>query len=176
MFAVSADFNYQPYNIVKPSGATFLAFIDDNEEDILKATLGLTLYNEFIEGLEEDYPAQKWLDLRDGATYQIEGDTALYEWKGLKTRKGAMVPYIYALWCLKDYKQASSSGITTLPKVENSEVLGPMQAVRAYNDCVQMLGWQKWSKNTLYGFLTANATDYESLVWTSPGRMSLFDL
>lgn len=174
MFAIATDFNYQPYNIVKPEGSSFTTFIDDEEEKILKKILGIGLYNDFIAGLEDDYPDEKWTRIRDGATYEYIGIT--YEWAGLKTRKGAMVPYIYSQWCLKDYKQASASGITTLPMTENSEVLGPWGAVNAYNDFVQKIGWQKWPKNTLYGLLSIYITDYSNLVWKSPDKMSLFDL
>ena len=175
MFAVATDFDYMPYKLKREQANNFATFIDDEEEKVLKEILGIALYNEFIEGLNEDYPAEKWLRIRDGATYELDG--VPYEWAGLLTRKGAMVPYIYSRWTMDAYKQAANgSSLTAIAISENSELLGPGLAVRGHNDFVGMIGWNKWKKNTLYGLFIAYETDYPNLVWTGPDKMSMFDL
>lgn len=175
MFVTASDFNLQPYNIPNLDGSNnFEQFVEDYEELILKRMLGIELYNEFMEALEEDYPDQKWVDLRDGTTYQIDDRT--YEWVGLMTRKGALVPYLYAMWTSFGYQEYTGNGVYTFPKVENSEPLGPIGSTSAYARFLIMVGYKCNRINSLYGFLKANESDYPSLLWTDPGSYNAFDL
>jgi hypothetical protein len=175
MFVSITDFDYQPYNIpnIDSESNRFNPFRDDYEELILKRMLGIQLYNEFIAALEEDYPDQKWLDLRDGATYILCDKT--YEWRGLITRKGALVPYLYAMWTSIGYLQYQGTGYT-FPKNENSETLGPIGSTAAYSNFLMMVGYKCNHVNTLYGFLKANESDYPNILWTDPGSYNSFDL
>lgn len=49
-------------------------FLPDREAEWLYSLLGYTLATEFLEGLEEDEPEQKWLDLRDGAAFTVKSN------------------------------------------------------------------------------------------------------
>lgn len=180
MFVVKSDFIYPPYNIPGlDRNNSFLTFVGDEEAKVLKLILGLRLYNEFIAGLEEDYPEDKWLNLRDGAEYEIGDD--LYEWKGLTTRNGAIVPYIFSQWLRAGYDSYTENGVV-IASNENSEVIDPsLRVSRAYNSFADMIGHKKLlckEKNTLYGFLTceANVADYESLKFGDVGTVNIFDL
>jgi hypothetical protein len=176
MFVAATDFDYQPYNIPNHQEVlnSFEAFVNDYEELILKRMLGVQLYNEFVTALEEDYPDEKWLNLKDGATYQIDGKT--YEWVGLMTRKGALVPYLYAMWTSFGYQEYTGQKVYVFPKIENSEPIGPVGSTSAYAQFLLMVGYKCKSINTLYGFLKANESDYPSLQWTDPGSYNAFDL
>jgi len=178
MFTTPQDFDYQPYNLpnLEKKVAAFEAFREDYEAAILKEILGVELYNEFIDALEEDYPEDKWTDLRDGALYQ-EGEIS-YEWKGLIGKTGALVPYIYAMWTLFSARNNSGVGIT-MPKSENSYAVSPANEVSGpYAQFISMIGrkCRGEKKNTLYGFLKANEADYPNLVWTDLGSINSFDL
>ncbi len=178
MFVLYTDFNNDPYSL---SGLdkvinNFNQFIEDQEAEILKQLLGIKLYDEFIEGLEEDYPEQKWLDLRDGARYEIGANT--YEWKGLVTRTGAIVPYIYSMWLGVKWKSVSNIGVS-VGKAENADMVSPATEIsRGSAAFLGMIGSKKFCKkeNTLYGFLTTNLTDYSSLLWTDYRTANQFDL
>jgi len=182
MITTRADFNYEPYNIpnLDKVGGNFDIFRADQEAVILKSLLGISLYQDFINGIAEDYPEQKWVDLNAGKTYQVDGLT--YEWAGFLGRNGALVPAIYAEWLRATYDNHTGVGIT-VSRVENAEKISPsLRISRAQTNFKNLVGWQAKNgfaanfKNTLYGFLIINAVDYPNLVWTDPGSINIFDL
>lgn len=192
-FVSKTDFNFLPYNIPFEgvSDATFDAFVEDEQAKILKQVLGIQLYTEFMDALEEDYPDQKWIDLRDGAQYSFDGIT--YEWAGMTTRTGLIAPYIYCLWLAATWDTHTKKGIVA-PNAENSQVISPASRMgAAFSKFLELLGrkpkvvslsalyiptpdFMNRNANTLLGFLTVNINNYSSLAWTDPGRISQFDL
>jgi hypothetical protein len=49
-------------------------FLPEREAELLKNLLGYTLATEFLDGMAEDDPEQKWLDLRDGAPFTVKSN------------------------------------------------------------------------------------------------------
>lgn len=168
MFLTAEDFNLLPFSIPNLSeddgmGNTFAAFIDEQEESILRKILGTLLYESFISGLfdiggnavPEINIEQRWKDLRDGLLYVYKVKT--YRYFGIKK---ILKGYIYAHWT--KYQAENNSGIgSTISKSENSEVVQPLnQFVYGYNDYVKYLGSFNKRKNTLYGYLSESLEIY----------------
>lgn len=152
MFVVASDFDLLPYNIPNlegdKMGNTFADYVEEQEEEILKSLLGVTLYESFIEGLEEDYPEDWWIALRDGADYLYKGKT--YEWVGMKKM---LIPYIYSMWLRDTYDAHTGIGVVQ-GKAENSKVINPGKRIaRAYNKFSHIVGNTCDKKNTLFGYL-----------------------
>lgn len=196
LFVEKEDFDKLPYNIpakqlmeydgtnisdtvVSPE---FDAFCDENEAEILKQLLGLDLYNDFIAGLNPDsvdYPEEKWQKLLDGAEYTYNGIT--YEWKGMRK---LLRPFIFSMWLRDNYDNYNETGVS-VAKVENAEMISPaLRIVQAWNKFYGMAGDSTKCytsktynhKNTLYGFLKVNFTDYSNWVYTDVGSMNRFNL
>lgn len=194
MFTTAADFNVIPYSIPNLAGSgpinTFNTYVDEHEEDILKSLLGKTLYDAFIAGLDEDYPEQRWVDLRDGATYVHQYKT--YEWVGMKKM---LKPFIFQSWLTDTFDNNSGIGVV-VAKAENAKVINPGNRIsRAYNEFSRIAGNPPECDaklNTLYGYLNIEGAegtfddsfdfsfqtfgDYFKYVWTSPGRKNTFQL
>jgi len=87
---------------VNKANATEQLNLDDNiskyEKKYLEMALGSELYDAFITGLAETTPDQKWIDLRDGATYSIidnNGITRTIKWNGLiNTEKQSFIAVV----------------------------------------------------------------------------------
>lgn len=192
MFVQKSDFDYRPYNVpYKQLGnydehgtliddemsEEFAAYVTEKEPEILKKLLGLKLYNEFTEALLEDYPDDKWLELRDGVEY--EHCKIDYEWVGMRK---LLIPYIFAMWLRDNFDNYDENGVT-LPKVENAEPVDPaLRIVTAWNKFYKMAGegyglCDYNFKNSLYGFLTVNkAEKYPDWRYTDVGAMNRFNL
>lgn len=190
MFVQKENFDKVPYNVpakqLSTDGTTFSNqfsdFVETMEEDLLKKLLGIKLYDAFMEALEEDYPEDKWLILRDGtqsddedliplAKYEYNGIT--YEWVGLRK---LLTQYIYAMWLRDNYDNHDSTGIS-VAKVENAEMISPaLRIVTAWNKMYAMAGGCGEVKNSLYGFLTIKESDYSDWVYTDVGSMNRFNL
>lgn len=174
MFVSSEDFLDIPYVIPNQEETRGLdSFIEAEETKILKKILGIELYNEFIQGLESSGDIeQKWIDLRDGATYEY-GEVQ-YQYEGLKD---LLKPYIYQLAVQLNYRKLTTSGVVINRGQQNTETQNPNYEVVTYwNEFVSKVG--KWCemKNTLYGFLYANEADYESLEFTEQHYKNQLDL
>ncbi len=196
MFYEKEDFDKLPYNIpakqlMEYDGTNiseteispeFNAHAENTEAEILKKLLGLDLYDDFIAGLAPsslDYPEQKWIDLLDGAKYTYNG--IKYEWVGMRK---LLTPFIFAMWLRDNYDNYSETGVS-VGKVENAEMIGPqLRIVTAWNKGYEMAGSGKKyesskvfnHKNSLYGFLRINITDYSNWVYTDIGYMNRFNL
>lgn len=170
MFVVLSDFENRPYKIPNQEESKDLQnFIDVAEEKILKQLFGVVLYDELVEGTDmtESLIAQKWLDLRDGGTYQFSGSDLTYEYKGLVS---FLVPYIYSQWLTetRDKYTNSSTGYNVSDKFER--VSPARRIVESYNDFYRQVGhyYNQW--NSLYGFLVVNEATYNDF------DGSLFDI
>lgn len=56
------------------------SFIDEYEPEFLKELLGVTLYNEFVEGLAQDPIDPKWIALRDEMDLKLMIKCYVYYW------------------------------------------------------------------------------------------------
>lgn len=191
MFCVSTDFDRIEYQIPNLAGTgpinSFNSFVEREEKAILKSLLGITLYESFIEGLDTDYPEQVWLDLRDGAQYQLWGKT--YEWVGVKE---LLIPYIWSMWTRTNFVKHSGIGAVQ-GKAENARVVNPKREIAlAYNQFSDYAGNCHNKKNTLWGYLSISGSlgtfddsfddsfdtfeQYFDFVFKDPGTMNTMNL
>lgn len=81
-------------------------FIETNEPVLLRELLGYELWKAFNEGLQEETPLQKWIDLRDGAEFTafngyktmwmgLTGKYGLPGFSGAQPQVTTQVPYQY---------------------------------------------------------------------------------
>lgn len=188
LFVSKTDFDLIPHNIPNLTGNnSFLPFCESAQEEILLSLLGKSLYTSFMEGLDTDYPDQKWLDLRDGASYEYAGKN--YDWVGMNKM---LVPYIFSEWLLGTFDTNSGIGVV-VAKGENSKVINPGNRIaRAWNKFYHYAGTRFEKKDTLYGFLLQEGTagtfdgtfddtftdfvSYLNFVFKNPGRKNTFNL
>ena len=175
MFVVATDFDGLPFSLPKIEESNdFDIFLAAEEEKLLRQLLGHMLYDDFIEGLAEEYPLQKWTDLKEGATYTCDSNT--YKWVGLEGKRGLLVPYIYAMWVRENNPFFTAIG-TVSSKTENATVISNShKVVNAFNQMSILAGYDYSQRNTLYGFLKNNTDDYGEVEFCSPGTMNIFNL
>lgn len=94
-------------------------FISKYEPDILIKSLGYDLYKAYIAGIGAGTPSQKWLDLRDGKEYLIDG--IYYRWRGFQNalKDSFIAYYVYYKITKDDPIFASSVGLRSV-NTENS--------------------------------------------------------
>ena len=158
MFVESTDLDIPPYDLPDlSSSSTFEPFVDMHEESRLEKLLGRKLYEDFIAGLAEVTPAQKWVDLAVGVEYQINDIT--YKWKGMDKM---LIPFIHQQWIKDVLIDSTTSAGVTLAKHENSDVISPSRkVVKSFNDFAMLAGYDKCQeKNTLWGFLWYSGDTY----------------
>lgn len=149
-FAVEGS-RYLIPNILNEDGPDYTDFIDETEEEILRQIFGDELYEQFILGLADVSPAQKWIDLRDGDVFTYQSKQ--YNYKGLVY---VLQPYVYSEWIKDNFDNLARLGVN-MPDLENGEPISPAtRIVRAYNEFVDRLGCESIQRSTLYGFLQSN--------------------
>ena len=159
------------------------------EKEILMDALGYQLYSEFITAIEGT-PAQKWIDLRDGAEFSFEysGVTITRKWAGLKNsdKISLLAYYTYAMYLRKMHQQLTSIG-TVVSQSENSMVVnGSDKFINAWNRFIEQYGevpdgFDPYNeshyihfddKPTLYNFLLAG--DYDNWIYTRREGLNAF--
>ncbi len=151
MFLTSEDFEVPPYEIPNLAGVanSFSDYVDEHEETILKELMGVQLYDAFISGLDEDYPEERWINLRDGLDYLVGEKT--YHWVGVKKM---LRPYIVAEWLSDNWDTFSGVGIVQ-GKAENAKVRNPGKRIaKRWNEFAGYVGNSRSKKDTLYGYLS----------------------
>lgn len=150
-FVQASDFDLIPFNIpnLDKMPNVFAPYVAEQQELILKSLLGASLYESFEEGLNTDYPTDRWRLLRDGDTYVYNYKT--YTWVGMN----AMIrPYIYSMWLRDTFDSHSGIGVV-VGKGENVKVINPGNRIaRAWNKFADITGDSCHNKNTLYGYLS----------------------
>jgi hypothetical protein len=133
--------------------------IDKYEIIFLREVLGIKLYNEYKTGIAAGSPDQKWLDIRDGKEYELNG--MWYRWRGLKegsttlTKKSIIANFVY-FWYTRDVVSFQTPVSESSGKTENSVIVSPAQKQsRAWNEMVEGV-------NELVFFLSNNLATYDS--------------
>jgi hypothetical protein len=187
MIVTVDDFDAIPFNLSSSvtTASSFEDYIVEQEELELRRILGSNLFEAFKAGLAIVTPAQKWVDLKAGKTYQYLGKT--YRWYGMKK---ALVPFIFSKW-LKDTTQFPTDVAVVEATVENGKSVGPaIKIVKGYNTYSSLVGEHCKVKDTLYGYLlNSEATylsdlgdDYTSMLtylrlnFKRPGKMNTFSI
>lgn len=173
-FVSITDFDIAPYAIpnLGESQEQFDLYVADQQEDVLRQLLGNALYDAFKDGLDvdtdsddsgtplvdesEDDVEQRWLYLKNGATYTYNERTC--KWYGMKK---ALIPLIYAKWIRDNADSLSDFGVVTA-NIENSEEVSPAARIsRAYNKFGDLVGRPPYAeRNTLYDFLLQSGNTY----------------
>lgn len=174
----TSDFLKIPYKIPAVESETRLPdFIEAAEEGALLSILGVKLYDDFKEGIEEAEPEEKWIKLRDGGDYTAWG--TLYRYKGLRD---LLIPYVYAMWLRETYDRHVMEGIiinsnATIQGVPATESISPATRIaRAFNVYSAKVGDIDRQESTLYGFMYQNRSDYEGWVFDPPGTMNVWNI
>ncbi len=179
MIIDSTDFTDRPYKVPNQEEARdFIGFIEDIEERLAMGTLvdecvtllGVDLWTDFLAGLESSGTIEdRWLKLRDGATYTYNGKTYKYNgWVDM------VRPGIYSKWL-----PLTSDKLTNIGFVKNNAPQQSKLTEDYYPSVVQY--WNELAKkvghnagygynyiNSFYGFMKANEADYENWVFRCP--------
>lgn len=178
-------------NLDKDPDAFEANYIDFYEREILLRLLGYDLYNQFIEGLEDATPAQKWLDLRDGKTFEVTINQATYNvrWNGLinDEKISLLSYYVYFNYIRENYQQATGLGYIESTQ-ENAENVDPnSKLVRVWNKCSELAG-RYYFKTTgenlfylstdgsLFNFIYTHLSDYQNWQYEPVKRMNVLGI
>ena len=175
---------------------SFQESMDRYEEEILKSLLGYQLYKDFITGIGEATPDQKWVDLLDGGvefTFDFCGETITQEWNGLiNSDKVSLISY----YVYYKYRYENLSTTTSI-----NDVMGIAENATKVNDTRKMVyawnrglslygevpmfsGFYKYDatyeyytdKPSCFNFLNANRTDYNNWVFNPLLRQNEFGI
>ena len=97
-FITANDFKIDialPLNVPQVIDSLNNDYIPKYQKEILIKLLGYTLYLQFDVGLSVASTAQKWLDLRDGCTYQDYDDNGVLQYVEFKGCKEIVKYYVY---------------------------------------------------------------------------------
>ena len=131
--------------------STFIEqLIDQAERDVLLNALGYSLYTEFMNGLAEDAPDEKWLKLRDGAEFTIPilGKDFYTKWPGIKNiEKDSLIAYyVYYQYLMNRSATVGQNGLT-IQNPQNAVIASPLDvATEGYNQYVKRYGIDVHSK------------------------------
>ena len=97
--------------------------IDQTQKKVLIDLFGYHLYKSFEDGLDEVSPAQKWLDLRDGAdyTFTYNGETYNMRWDGFinTTDYVSLIAYFTYYYYMTDRLRMNTGDSITLTNTQN---------------------------------------------------------
>lgn len=172
-FVALSDFEVRPYRIPDQEENKDLEdFLTEREESVLRSLLGTETYNDFVDEIDGGTPAQKWVDLRDGKVYTWGG--VEYEYKGLVD---LLVPCLFAYWVKENSDKYTNSGTVRNSPTMNSLSVSPSRRIsEAWTRFCDKVGDECEHEDTLYGFLTANYTDYPDWEFKRPEPMNQFDI
>lgn len=136
------------------SAAITSVWIPRYENDYLYKALGYGFARLFIDGIAEETPDQKWVDLRDGKEYEV-GDVT-YKWEGFKnavTLKSPIANYVYAHYLTNKSTFTGGTGEVQSTSQNAVNAGAGTKIHRAWCDMLQM-------NESLYHYLTNNASTY----------------
>ena len=154
------DFVDREYKIPNQNESSdLLGFIEDKEEELLCDLLGVDLYNEVMDGLDESNPEQKFLDLLNGKDYVFNGVT--YKWGGLVN---LLKPAVYSKWInVGTFKFTNIGWVQNSPQENSTAIDWTDQFVVAYwNKYCELVGLNKSQKNSFYGYMKTVESDFDS--------------
>jgi len=166
------------------------------EKEILVKLLGYELWKEFNDAIEAGDPIdQKWLDLRDGADFQLEynGKTYNLHWNGLDNAEKVSILSYYVYFKFRENTNVITTGIGDQKgKGENSVSVDDYpKMVNAWNEMVNLYGHIPkeyhgfWSMDNLrvynsmpsaYNFLFANKDTYSDWLFQPIAYKNRFDV
>ena len=125
------------------------------QKDILLKALGRDLYDAFEAGLQESTIEQKWLDLRDGKTYQVDGVNV--RWNGLKNNdlESLIAYYVFFNWSRNNVTRQTGNGRVISDKENSTNASSLDSQVYAYNKMFVLYGsfYHSQYAESLYNFI-----------------------
>jgi hypothetical protein len=152
-------------------GAILNPLIIRFEPEIIEKCLGFSLKNDFYAGLGIVPIAQKWLDLRDGIVYQIDGIS--YQWIGFKNeaKKSIISYFIYVEYLAQKTKSIVGSG-GKINQSENGQTVDTfVEQCRAFNRGIELMK----QLDTFINYSNEQTPDtYPNYEMNNPGKIILF--
>jgi len=147
-------------NVSSPSVAeNIIDMIAIYEPELLEALLGIDLYADLLEGLEQDPIEARWTDLVDGTVFIYRGQKV--RWIGLRNaqKRSPLADFVYFKYKADNVEHTVGAG-NMQSNAENGTIVSPMgKMVPAWNSMSASL-------NTLFCFIESRGLDYSS--WTRP--------
>ena len=127
--------------------ANMATYINRYSKQYLVSALGFDLYTAYIAGIAEITPAQKWLDIRDGKNYEVDGIKK--EWIGLEndTKQSFLAQFIFCEIVQQNMNSLSSNGFWSAKNENSNRVQATGLVASEYNQAIE---WY----NQLYYFIT----------------------
>jgi hypothetical protein len=137
--------------------ATILSEFEYLENEYLDWALGFPLRKLFLEALDEDSPAQKWLDLRDGKDFTVtnrDGDDVTIRWNGLiNSDKVSFLSYFLFAEYANFHNIRNTTTGSIVSKNENSEIVYPKKIINAaWNEGIKLYGTRIDDANLKYQY------------------------
>lgn len=124
-------------NVEKPAMQQLLGIvIGAREPEYLKKVMGYECYKAFEEGLSENEPEQRWLDVKEGTEYR-DCSNRLKNWQGFVNdeKVSPIANYVY-FWHQRNQITFSTSTGEKTTKGENSDNASSIAKLyRAWNTC-----------------------------------------
>lgn len=158
MFLQLSDFTGRPYRIPNQEESPDLeAFIAREEKSILICLMGYEMYTEFAANAVTSDPEDRWAALLNGAEYSYSNKT--YKYNGVVDM---LVPAVYSRWLDKGAYKFTNVGYMQNNAPNESKVMEDQEPFRieSWNDFVRKAYDCGNQKNTWYGFMRANESDY----------------
>lgn len=170
MLLSTSDFLTRPYRILNiEESKDFVDFVKTSERELLTDILGYSLWKELDETAS---PGAALIALRDGAEYEYVGKP--YKYNGLVD---LLKPAVMSLWIPKNNYKFTNVGYVESSPQENSSLVDPEQfRVQLWNEFVEKVGLCLNQKNSFYGFMKANESNYPEWDFTEQKAENRFGL
>lgn len=186
MIIDATDFTIRPYKAPnQDESRDFTSFIEDVEERLAMGLvpdekvqlLGPTLWEQFQTGLATSGTIeQRWLDLRDGVNYSYQNGYYHYAgWVDL------IRPAIFSRWIPMTTDKLTNIGFIKNNAPQQSKLTEDNypSIVQHWNEMVKKVGIEHHNcynyKNSFYGFMKANASDYPDWNFVAPQYKNRYD-
>ncbi len=105
--------------------------------------------------VEED---NRWLLLQNGVSYLDTQDKSR-RWNGMKA---LLKPLVYSKWVEFGSSRVAGLGVVVADAENSSVVMSNLQIIKGQNAYVRQVGYNQYTRNTLYQYLFLSADLYEA--------------
>lgn len=152
-FITANDFKIDialPLNVPQVIDSLNNDYIPKYQEEILTKLLGYTLYLSFESGLAVVSPTRKWLDLRDGCTYQDYDDAGKLQYVKFLGCKEIIKYYVYFKF-LNDIQNKVGQAGALKQTLENAEVVPAIYKLYdSWNKMIDLYGYSLYPYKKIF--------------------------
>ena len=135
------------------------------QKEILKKLFGFDLYVEFEAGLSQNSVSQKWIDLRDGCTYQDTDDDNVLRYVEFLGCKEIVKYYVYYKFLLELQNKVTPTG-AIIQNNENSTVTpATFKLYQSWNKLCDLYGNAMNLNKRIF-----KSSDYDQLLYVSENQ------